>query len=183
MPDETRPCASRIYYYFYERTKGIIASRGTGKGLSTLESMLAGLIAGSATTILSNPIWVVQTSQATHTMNVSAQPSTTSPPSSSPSTSPQLPPSGNLSFLETARLIVRKGGFRAFWRGIGPALFLVVNPVLQYTVFEQLKNLLVRRRTAKLRAAGAAISVVAVLSDVDYFFLGALSKLGESRAC
>lgn len=50
--------------------------------------------------------------------------------------------------------------------------------MLQYTVFEQLKNVLVRRRTAALRAASRRSSVVAVLSDVDYFFLGALAKLG-----
>ena len=68
--------------------------------------------------------------------------------------------------------------FRAFWRGIGPALILVINPVLQYTVFEQLKNFLITRRTTALRAAGGAASAVAVLSDWDFFFLGALSKLG-----
>lgn len=57
-------------------------------------------------------------------------------------------------------------------------MVLVINPVLQYTVFEQLKNLLVARRTTKLRAAGLA-TAVAVLSDWDFFFLGALSKLGK----
>jgi adenine nucleotide transporter 17 len=52
---------------------------------------------------------------------------------------------------------------------------LVANPVIQYTVFEQLKNLLVKRRTDKLRAAGQAAQ--AILSDWDYFVLGAISKL------
>jgi hypothetical protein len=37
-----------VYYYFYERTRGVIlASRAGSKGLSTLESMLTGLIAGN----------------------------------------------------------------------------------------------------------------------------------------
>lgn len=66
----------------------------------------------------------------------------------------------------------------AFWRGIGPALVLVMNPVIQYTVFEQLKNTLVARRTAKLRLAGA-VAATAILSDWDFFFLGAISKLSE----
>jgi adenine nucleotide transporter 17 len=44
-------------------------------------------------------------------------------------------------------------------------------------VFEQLKNFLVARRTAKLRAAGVT-TAVAVLTDWDFFLLGALSKLG-----
>ena len=53
---------------------------------------------------------------------------------------------------------------------------LVINPIIQYTVFEQLKNFLVAGRTAKLRASGAK-NAVAVLSDPDYFLLGAVSKL------
>ncbi|GJJ07544.1 hypothetical protein Clacol_001746 [Clathrus columnatus] len=44
------------------------------------------------------------------------------------------------------------------------------------TVFEQLKNVVIRARTAKLRAAPGAPSV-AILSDMDFFWLGALSKL------
>ena len=62
-----------------------------------------------------------------------------------------------------------------FWRGLGPALVLVINPIIQYTVFEQLKNILVQIRAAKLRSRG---TVVASLSDWDFFLLGAFSKLG-----
>ena len=67
--------------------------------------------------------------------------------------------------------------YSAFWRGIGPALVLVINPIIQYTVFEQLKNFLIARRTARLRASGAK-NATATLSDWDFFLLGALSKLG-----
>ncbi len=85
-----------------------------------------------------------------------------------------------LGIFETINQILDKDGLAAFWRGIGPALVLVVNPVIQYTVFEQLKNTLVRRRLAKLRSGGPAVTTaVALLSDWDYFFLGAISKLGE----
>ena len=45
----------------------------------------------------------------------------------------------------------------------------------QYTAFEQLKNMVIARRTARLRAAGSPLA--ATLSDLDYFLLGALSKL------
>ncbi|KAF9481961.1 mitochondrial carrier [Pholiota conissans] len=157
--------ANGVYYYFYERTKETILRSRSSKALGTLESMLAGLIAGSATTIISNPIWVVQTSQAVSTMGADpSQPATTK----------------KLGFLETVKSIVAKDGIGAFWRGIGPALVLVINPIIQYTAFEQLKNLLIARRTAKLRAAGgvaAAAAAVATLTDLDFFILGALSKL------
>ena len=68
----------------------------------------------------------------------------------------------------------------AFWRGLGPALVLVINPIIQYTAFEQLKNLLITRRTDKLHAsASGAAAAVAVLSDLDFFLLGAISKLSK----
>ena len=129
---------------------------------------------GSATTVLSNPVWVVQMTQATHTMHQPPPPpASTASPSSSPP--PPPPPAKVPGIVATIRLILRKGGLAAFWRGVGPALVLVINPVLQYTVFEQLKNALVRRRIARLgRGAGGA------LTDWDYFLLGALSKLGVS---
>ena len=83
-----------------------------------------------------------------------------------------------MSVLKTIQTLLNEHGLFAFFRGIGPALVLVLNPIIQYTVFEQLKNLLIKRRTAKLRASGGLVTAVAVLSDWDYFLLGALSKLG-----
>lgn len=86
-----------------------------------------------------------------------------------------------LGIFETIEHILRKDGLAAFWRGIGPALVLVINPIIQYTFFEQFKNFLVKRRLASLRAGGPAVTAgAAVLSDWDFFFLGALSKLSKS---
>lgn len=103
--------------------------------------------------------------------------------SEEPSTSSQPIKAKKLSILQTIQRILANDGIGAFWRGIGPALILVINPVLQYTIFEQLKNLLVTSRTVKLRAAGGigAAAAVGVLTDMDFFFLGALSKLGASQ--
>ena len=81
-----------------------------------------------------------------------------------------------MTILQTIQHILATDGPLGFARGVGPALALVINPVIQYTVFEQLKNMLVLRRTAALRAAGGAAAAVAILTDLDFFFLGALSK-------
>ena len=97
-------------------------------------------------------------------------------PSSSTSAPQQVQ---KLSILQTIRHILATDGPLGLMRGVGPALVLVINPVIQYTVFEQLKNLLVTRRTATLRAGGGVTTVVAVLSDLDFFFLGALSKFSK----
>ncbi|KIK95637.1 hypothetical protein PAXRUDRAFT_32861 [Paxillus rubicundulus Ve08.2h10] len=153
-----------VYYYFYERSRSIILdSRAGSKALSTLESILAGLIAGSATAIISNPIWVIQTSQAVQ----SAGTTLPDPSASKPR---------KIGAVETIEKIISKDGLAGFWRGIGPALVLVINPIIQYTVFEQLKNAVIKSRTAKLRVNRQG-STVAVLGDWDFFILGALSKL------
>ncbi|KAH7105453.1 mitochondrial carrier [Auriculariales sp. MPI-PUGE-AT-0066] len=156
-----------VYYYFYERTRAGILSTRTGgtKALSTLEAMLTGLIAGSATTIISNPVWVIQTTQAVNGSATSRNHDT-----ESGAAKPK-----QLSFRETIQLIIRKDGIGAFWRGLGPALVLVANPIIQYTVFEQLKNFVVRRRAARMHASGS--TAAATLKDLDFFLLGALSKL------
>ncbi|KAG8218847.1 peroxisomal membrane protein PMP47B [Butyriboletus roseoflavus] len=152
-----------VYYYFYERSRAILLNSRTGsKALSTVESILAGLIAGSATTIISNPIWVVQTSQAVHTADANPLDTVSKPK--------------KLGIVEAITKIVAKDGPAGFWRGIGPALVLVINPVIQYTVFEQLKNALIQSRLARLPTSqrGAAL---ATLNDWDFFLLGAFSKL------
>lgn len=50
-----------IYYYFYEWTKDFLekSKRRRGGGISVWESMTAGAIAGAATALVTNPIWVV----------------------------------------------------------------------------------------------------------------------------
>jgi adenine nucleotide transporter 17 len=122
-----------------------------------LSLVLRKFFPGSATTIISNPVWVIQTAQTVSGMGeVSKEKS--------------VLPQKRLGLFATAAELLRTGGPSAFFRGLGPALVLVVNPVLQYTVFEQLKNALVRRR----RMAGR----VSRLTDWDFFLLGAISKLG-----
>ncbi|KAL3960059.1 hypothetical protein ACCO45_005176 [Purpureocillium lilacinum] len=50
-----------VYYYWYEWTRASFERARASKKLSTIESMIAGAIAGSATVIITNPIWVVNT--------------------------------------------------------------------------------------------------------------------------
>ena len=99
-----------------------------------------------------------------------------------PSSSASTPePVRKLSILQTVQHILATDGPIGFMRGLGPALVLVINPVIQYTVFEQLKNVLVTRRTAASRATGGAAAATTILTDLDFFLLGALSKFSERR--
>ncbi|KAI6248761.1 Peroxisomal membrane protein PMP47A [Erysiphe necator] len=127
-----------VYYYWYEFTragfeKAAIASQRASKSLTTVESIIAGAIAGSATVLLTNPIWVINTRITTrkqnHTKNISLDHKFIKIPST----------------LDTLVALIRDEGPLALFSGVVPALVLVINPILQYTIFEQLKNILTRK--------------------------------------
>ncbi|KAL8697952.1 MAG: hypothetical protein Q9201_006840, partial [Fulgogasparrea decipioides] len=146
-----------VYYYWYEWTRAFFERTATrsSKKLTTVESMIAGAIAGSATVLITNPIWVVNTRMTARSQDSSddsiPEPATSlSKPKSKPST------------LSTLFSLLRTEGPGALFAGVLPALVLVINPILQYTIFEQLKNALEKRRKVTPR---------------DVFFLGAIGKL------
>lgn len=114
-----------VYYYFYEGTRTMYENSKRASGnktlnLSTVESIVAGAIAGSATVALTNPIWVVNTRM---TVNGSTR--------KDPVTGKVLPAP---STLQTVKNILEHDGASAFLSGILPAMVLVINPILQYTV-------------------------------------------------
>ncbi|KAI1654186.1 mitochondrial carrier [Daldinia decipiens] len=149
-----------VYYYWYEWTRGFFeaaASRAgrASKKLTAIEAIIAGAIAGSATVILTNPIWVVNTRMTTRKGQIEAEENTGGAPvekKKQPTT------------LGTLSALLRDEGPQALFRGVVPALVLVINPILQYTLFEQLKNAYERRRKHNVTPTVA-------------FFLGALGKL------
>ena len=114
--------------------------------------MIAGALAGSATVLITNPIWVINTRMTAR---------------QSPSEKNELPTLENPSTRKPTTLgtflsLIRTEGPQALFAGVLPALVLVINPILQYTIFEQLKDLLEKRRKIK---------------PLDAFFLGAIGKL------
>lgn len=143
-----------VYYYFYESAGRIaVKNRNLKKlsdfsftglknvaltNLSPLESIVTGAVAGSVTALATNPFWVVNT-RTTVTKS-------------------------NKSFLANLVELYKQEGVASLFKGVIPALVLVINPIIQYTVFEQLKNLILRTRKGGFK-------------PVHAFLIGALSKL------
>lgn len=130
---------------FFEKA-ALKAGRASMK-LTTVESMIAGAIAGSATVLMTNPIWVVNTRMTTR---------------KSDDTLPGAPPAKAPSTLGTLIALLRDEGPARLFAGVLPALILVINPILQYTFFEQMKQFLEKKRR---------------VTPKDAFVLGALGKL------
>lgn len=126
-------------------------STGKRRPLTTAQSMLAGLIAGSCTVIFTNPIWVVNTRETARKDLNDKQDGNKSV-------------RGNTGFLKILLDIIRSEGIAALWSGVIPALVLVINPIIQYTAFEQLKTIVERRRGSRS-------------TPNDAFLFGALGKL------
>lgn len=112
--------------------------------------MIAGAIAGSATVLITNPIWVINTRMTTRKSESDEQVLPGSKPAKAPST------------LGTLLALLRDEGPARLFSGVMPALVLVINPILQYTVFEQMKQFLEKKRR---------------VTPKDAFYLGALGKL------
>ncbi|KAL8365829.1 hypothetical protein RB595_004553 [Gaeumannomyces hyphopodioides] len=192
-----------VYYYWYEWTRAFFESAaaraGRSRKLTTVESMLAGALAGSATVLITNPIWVVNTRMTTRTQQVTAAAkapaadeeaaiATAAAPGSeeklvekeataaaAEAEAPKKDDEGAArekaaqqkreavpGTLATLLALLRHEGPQALFRGVVPALVLVINPILQYTLFEQLKNAVERRRR---------------VTPMIAFLLGALGKL------
>lgn len=115
-----------------------------------MEYIIAGAIAGSATVLITNPIWVVNTRMTARKHESEEQALPGSKPKAAPST------------IGTFISLVRSEGLASLFKGVLPALVLVINPILQYTIFEQLKNVLAKRRK---------------VTPTDAFYMGAIGKL------
>lgn len=144
-----------VYYYWYEWTrstfeKAAIQAGRASKKLTTVESMIAGAIAGSATVLITNPIWVINTRMTARRSDSEEQ------------ALPGAPKKAKASTINTLMDLLRQEGPKALFAGVLPALILVINPILQYTIFEQLKNVVERRRR---------------MTPKDAFYLGALGKI------
>ncbi|RKP20213.1 mitochondrial carrier [Rozella allomycis CSF55] len=134
-----------VYYYWYETVRTYFMKKNAN--LSTFHLLLSGSIAGAVTTILTNPIWVVNTRLTAKKKSLDENEKVLK----------------ELSSWNVAWDILKDDGLLAFFQGILPALVLVINPTMQYFVFEKLKA---RQQDKKKN-----------LTDFDFFLLGAISKL------
>ncbi|RPA81246.1 mitochondrial carrier [Ascobolus immersus RN42] len=167
-----------VYYYWYEWSRSALHVRSGGRPgarieLGVVQNMLAGALAGSATVLITNPIWVVNTRMTAKAGPASVQSSAGSDAGSDREGLPTIEdPSGTkalqkkkLSTIGAVLKIAREEGWGAFFKGVAPALVLVANPILQYTVFEWLKKKVTEKRGVRN------------LDAKMVFVLGALAKL------
>ncbi|KAG7664846.1 uncharacterized protein J8A68_001604 [[Candida] subhashii] len=137
-----------IYYYFYEFTANLFlkSKKSHQRGLTTFESIITGAIAGAVTCVGSNPFWVANTRMMTEKKK-KGEGKTSS------------------STFKALLDIIEKDGVGTLFAGVLPALILVINPIIQYTIFEQIKNVIIAKNGPKSFTSKKA------------FLIGAFGKL------
>ena len=129
-----------VYYYFYSAAQRMLMSAKGGKALTTLDHTLAATLAGATGATLTNPIWVV----ATRAIKTGSK-------------------KGTVPLLKE---LYEEDGLAGLFRGLGPALILVSNPTIQYSVFEKLKQLFTKSNSK--------------LGNGELFVLGAMGKIAAT---
>ncbi|EFJ21648.1 hypothetical protein SELMODRAFT_82841 [Selaginella moellendorffii] len=135
-----------IYFYAYSYFKQLYLRRSKAKYLGTTANLLVAAAAGTCTAIAIQPLDSASAKMQTSTFGKSK------------------------SLWKT----LTGGNWKDAFDGLSASLVLVSNPAIQYTVFEQLKGLLVKRHR-KSRAENSDSSPL-VISAFSAFLLGALSK-------
>lgn len=133
-----------VYFGWYEVIKGNMRE-GT-KDLSISEHLLAAALAGAATQVFVNPIWVVKT-------RMCAQLATD--------------PDRYRSIPDAFVRMYRGEGFRTFYRGLIPALAGTGHGAVQFAVYEELKIRLLRWKS-KQSTDASLVSLRLIVGEITH---------------
>lgn len=125
-----------IYFYSFEKLKKVILENAARTDLTTIESLFIGYVAGVINTTITTPIWVITTRQQAK----------------------------RESLFTIAKKIWNESKFQGFFKGWYASVILCINPAIQWMVYEQLSQLVVKFQKSKL-------------SGIQVFILGAISKI------
>ncbi|XVE77566.1 hypothetical protein DITRI_Ditri13aG0073700 [Diplodiscus trichospermus] len=142
-----------VYFTMYEQLKNFLGSNDENHHLSVGSNMLAAAGAGAATTIFTNPLWVVKTRLQTQGMRTGV-----------------VPYRNTLSAL---RRIAHEEGIRGLYSGLIPALAGISHVAIQFPTYEKIKFYLADQDYTKMDTLSARDFAVA--SSVSKIFASTLT--------
>lgn len=138
-------CSNFVYFYCFHSLK---ASWLRGQKSTPGRDLLIGLAAGVVNVLVTTPLWVVNTRlklQGAQFRNA------------------DIRPTNYAGIMDAFVQIVNEEGVGALWNGTFPSLLLVLNPAIQFMIYEGLKRQLKR-------------GALQDLSSVEVFLIGAVAK-------
>ncbi|XP_015889865.3 folate transporter 1, chloroplastic isoform X2 [Ziziphus jujuba] len=143
-----------LYFFFYDRAKQRY-SKNREEKLSPGHHLASAAEAGALVSFCTNPVWLVKTRLQLQNPLHQTQPYS--------------------GFHDALRTIMREEGWKALYKGIVPSLFLVSHGAIQFTVYEELRKVVVDLKSRK--STESSESSETVLNSIDYAALGASSKI------
>lgn len=123
------------------------------KELTSKDILIITALAGSINSAFTTPIWIVQTRMCVSKENKSA--------------------------YQHFKDILKEGGILALWNGFLPGLILVLNPIINFVVYEKLRNMVVKSGKEPSLLSIFLISMVAkfIATSITYPVLTLKTKL------
>ncbi|GKU86909.1 hypothetical protein SLEP1_g1379 [Rubroshorea leprosula] len=150
-----------VYFTMYEQLKSFLCSNDENHHLSVGANMMAAAGAGAATTIATNPLWVVKTRLQTQGMRAGVVPYGRA----------GVVPYG--STLSALRRIAHEEGIRGLYSGLVPALAGISHVAIQFPTYEKIKLYLADKDNTTMDKLSARD--VAVASSVSKIFASTLT--------
>ncbi|KAH9786613.1 Nicotinamide adenine dinucleotide transporter 1 [Citrus sinensis] len=142
-----------VYFTMYEQLKSFLCSEDKNHHLSVGANVIAAAVAGAATTIATNPLWVVKTRLQTQGMKAVVVP--------------------YRSTLSALSRIAQEEGIRGLYSGLVPALAGISHVAIQFPTYEKIKMHLADQGNTSMDKLSARD--VAVASSVSKIFASTLT--------
>ncbi|KAK9201907.1 hypothetical protein WN944_017116 [Citrus x changshan-huyou] len=142
-----------VYFTMYEQLKSFLCSEDKNHHLSVGANVIAAAVAGAATTIATNPLWVVKTRLQTQGMRAGVVP--------------------YRSTLSALSRIAQEEGIRGLYSGLVPALAGISHVAIQFPTYEKIKMHLADQGNTSMDKLSARD--VAVASSVSKIFASTLT--------
>ncbi|GMY12138.1 folate transporter 1, chloroplastic-like isoform X2 [Fagus crenata] len=143
-----------LYFFFYDRAKQR-HSKNKEEKLSPGLHLASAAEAGALVCLCTNPIWLVKTRLQLQTPLHQTRPYS--------------------GLYDALRTIMREEGLSALYKGIFPGLFLVSHGAIQFTAYEELRNVIIDFKSKDSKKDSESDDKL--LNSVDYAVLGASSKI------
>jgi adenine nucleotide transporter 17 len=133
-----------IYFFSYKLYKDFLAKHNFDKGV-IINSMITSFLAACSTCLGTNPVWVLNTRMAS-----------------------SKKAEENTSNWEMIKIIYRDEGIGGFFKGLIPSLMLTANPVIQFIIYEYLREKLIDQRG---KISGFNVIILSILSKLVTTFV------------
>ncbi|KAM8825215.1 peroxisomal membrane protein PMP34 isoform 1-T1 [Synchiropus picturatus] len=138
-------CSNFVYFYTFNSLKRLTASGPKESRLG--KDLLMGIISGAVNVILTTPMWVVNTRLKLQGVKFRNE---------------DLHQTQYKGIFDAFRQIIASEGVATLWNGTLPSLILVLNPAVQFMIYEAMK-----------RRAGSGGKKI---SSAEIFVIGAIAK-------